>query len=550
MNFTFSSHRTKELVAGSAAVILTLTHATSAFAALTSFEDVPAGTWYEADAAALIELGSLDSNERMLRPNDLATRAEFVKLLVRTYNVPYVPPSELTFDDVKSWAWYYPDFETAAKQGWVKGDGNCAGVSRPCTARPGDRVNRAEAAALLLRAFNLTATNTAPVFGDNTRTSEWYYNPIQIAADHCVLQGDDLAAQVRPSASMNRAEMIAMTHRASQNLSYGRDCGKIIEPLTRLDSVVVVSPTTLRLSFSNDLLQSRAEMENRYTVVRADTNEVTQIRDALRTGARTVDLTLETALRSDTSYRLNVQELLTTGGTTFSDYRVFTSPKADLPAPAINSVESTASTLVRVTFNSDLDAVRAEETFRYSLMRTGTGTGTGTGTVTITRVVQLSDRQVELQLGIGFQSQAEYSLTVNGLRTKDGTVFSGSKLFTAAHASVSFTALLQGLNEVPATLTLASGSGTFTLSSSGLQYDISLRSLTGSAITGAHFHLGAAGVNGPVIEPIAFNGLRAKGAWADISPAERDALLSGKIYVNVHTNTYPNGEIRGQVVKQ
>jgi hypothetical protein len=37
------------------------------------------------------------------------------------------------------------------------------------------------------------------------------------------------------------------------------------------------------------------------------------------------------------------------------------------------------------------------------------------------------------------------------------------------------------------------------------------------------------------------------GTWANLTAEQRNWLLDGQIYVNVHTATYPNGEIRGQV---
>ncbi len=102
---------------------------------------------------------------------------------------------------------------------------------------------------------------------------------------------------------------------------------------------------------------------------------------------------------------------------------------------------------------------------------------------------------------------------------------------------------------MPANGSAATGTGSFTLTPSGLQYDITLRNISGAVISMAHFHHGDVGVSGPVLEPISFNAatLRATGTWTDLTAEERDLLLAGDVYVNVHTNAYPNGEIRGQV---
>jgi hypothetical protein len=62
---------------------------------------------------------------------------------------------------------------------------------------------------------------------------------------------------------------------------------------------------------------------------------------------------------------------------------------------------------------------------------------------------------------------------------------------------------------------------------------------------GAHFHGGAEGVNGTAVFTIPL-GSPVSGVWA-MSPAHYGALASGGIYVNVHTENNPLGEIRGQL---
>ncbi|OGG55371.1 MAG: hypothetical protein A3F84_06175 [Candidatus Handelsmanbacteria bacterium RIFCSPLOWO2_12_FULL_64_10] len=108
-----------------------------------------------------------------------------------------------------------------------------------------------------------------------------------------------------------------------------------------------------------------------------------------------------------------------------------------------------------------------------------------------------------------------------------------------------FVAALNGAQENPAVTTTAGGTGTFVLTDTGLHFSLRVNGLSGP-ITGAHFHNAATGTNGGVVQPIAFNGNTASGAWA-IPPAMVTELLAGRIYVNVHTATNPGGEIRGQL---
>lgn len=115
-------------------------------------------------------------------------------------------------------------------------------------------------------------------------------------------------------------------------------------------------------------------------------------------------------------------------------------------------------------------------------------------------------------------------------------------------AHTNFRATLTGAQEVPPVATSASGTGAFTLTGSGgLVYSITVTGLSGP-ITGAHFHLGAAGTSGPVVQGITFTGTTASGTWSSIPDSLINTLLTGRIYVNIHTAANPGGEIRGQVV--
>lgn len=118
----------------------------------------------------------------------------------------------------------------------------------------------------------------------------------------------------------------------------------------------------------------------------------------------------------------------------------------------------------------------------------------------------------------------------------------------AFSAHTNFRATLTGTQEVPPVTTTASGTGAFTMTGTGgLVYSITVTGLSGP-ITGAHFHLGAAGIAGPVVQGITFSGTTATGTWSGIPDSLVQALLEGRIYVNIHTAANPGGEIRGQVV--
>jgi len=132
-------------------------------------------------------------------------------------------------------------------------------------------------------------------------------------------------------------------------------------------------------------------------------------------------------------------------------------------------------------------------------------------------------------------------------------------------AENSFKADLAGSDEVPGVTTPAKGEAKFTLSNDGktLSYTVVVRDIENPVA--AHIHLGASGKNGAVLA-ILFSGPKREGLFrgnlAQSSITEKDlkgdlkgkglthlvALIkSGDAYVNVHTDSFPNGEIRGQI---
>jgi CHRD domain len=132
-------------------------------------------------------------------------------------------------------------------------------------------------------------------------------------------------------------------------------------------------------------------------------------------------------------------------------------------------------------------------------------------------------------------------------------------------AEKSFKAKLTGKDEVPSVKTKAKGDVTFKLSSDGkeLSYKLNVKNIENP--TAAHIHHGMKGKSGPPLANLftgpkkegKFNGVLSEGTLmaSDLSGdlmgkslADLVQLIkAGDIYVNVHTDANPDGEIRGQV---
>ena len=106
--------------------------------------------------------------------------------------------------------------------------------------------------------------------------------------------------------------------------------------------------------------------------------------------------------------------------------------------------------------------------------------------------------------------------------------------------------VLSGANEVPPVTTSASGDGTISIADDGtVSGSVTTTGVQGTA---AHIHMGAAGTNGPVIVPFTKEGDTYKApAGVKLNADQLKAFKDGGLYVNVHSASNPNGEIRGQL---
>lgn len=105
---------------------------------------------------------------------------------------------------------------------------------------------------------------------------------------------------------------------------------------------------------------------------------------------------------------------------------------------------------------------------------------------------------------------------------------------------------LSGAQEVPPNSSAGKGSGDIAVMPDGtVSGSIAVSGMTPTA---AHIHDGASGVNGPVIIKLdrTANGFSVP-AGAKLSDEQLAKFKAGNTYVNVHSDAFPPGEIRGQL---
>ncbi len=115
---------------------------------------------------------------------------------------------------------------------------------------------------------------------------------------------------------------------------------------------------------------------------------------------------------------------------------------------------------------------------------------------------------------------------------------------------------LTGANETPPVATTTQGTATFAFNNvtNKLDYDVTVMADTPITVTASHIHTGTIGVAGPVLYPLytpvtptlVTDTLSFDGSVILTDP-EVTALMSGGLYINVHTTAHPAGEIRAQL---
>ena len=139
---------------------------------------------------------------------------------------------------------------------------------------------------------------------------------------------------------------------------------------------------------------------------------------------------------------------------------------------------------------------------------------------------------------------------------KSLATFALAILFSAgiASAQLTFDANLLGVSENPPNASPGTGFGQVVVNSSHTQITVNeLWSGLTAPATASHIH-GPAGpaANAPVIFPLSGVPAATSGSIPtqvfSITPAQFNDLLNGLYYLNIHTSTFPGGEIRGQLI--
>ncbi|CEN79735.1 family 10 glycosylhydrolase [Paraclostridium sordellii] len=169
------------------------------------FEDIN-GNWAEEDIKKFIKLGYVNGYEdNTFRPDDTITRAEFVKLVNRVFNLKN--KVDENFTDVYRWDWYYDEIRVALNSGYINGyeDGSF---------KPNNMITRQEAMKIITSLKNTKDLNLDKIFlfNDYMQIEEWAKPYVEGAIESGYIKGDE-NNNINPQNKLTRAEAVTMLNR-------------------------------------------------------------------------------------------------------------------------------------------------------------------------------------------------------------------------------------------------------------------------------------------------------------------------------------------------
>ncbi|MGI8317004.1 S-layer homology domain-containing protein [Halobacillus mangrovi] len=168
------------------------------------FSDVSTDFWAYDEIKHLNDEGIINGlPDGSFGPNDNVSRAQVAKMAIESLNLTLSSSGQ--FDDVPSSHWAYEYINAAVKAGLVNGYGNGE-------FKPDEDITRAEIAAIVTRAFELSGNSSSYSFED-MNSSHWAYDDVYALASNSITTGYN-DNTFRPNEEATRAEFSAFLYRA------------------------------------------------------------------------------------------------------------------------------------------------------------------------------------------------------------------------------------------------------------------------------------------------------------------------------------------------
>ena len=150
------------------------------------YHDVEKDSWYEQYVLKLAGRNIMNGNDGYIKPGDNITRAEFIKILLLSANIPLSEEDVCIFNDVDANSWYYKYAAGGCANSIVFGSNNMF--------RPDSYITREEIAVLIDRVINNLGLNVKSVsrnslYGDDNKISDWSYSAVARCSSYGIING-------------------------------------------------------------------------------------------------------------------------------------------------------------------------------------------------------------------------------------------------------------------------------------------------------------------------------------------------------------------------
>ncbi|MDR1590057.1 MAG: InlB B-repeat-containing protein [Oscillospiraceae bacterium] len=197
----------KKLISIAMALALMLPAAITPLAAATDVQ----GHWAEETLREWIDLGVLNGDGAgVYRPDDGATRAEFIKLVNSVWGYADASADLSRYTDVSEDAWYYGDVAAAVSAGYLNGTSGS-------TMSPGAPITREQAITIVSRIEGLSGADTSILSAarDGTDVSPWAAQAVAASIGAGFVTGAD--GKINPGAGITRAEIVVLLDRVKKD---------------------------------------------------------------------------------------------------------------------------------------------------------------------------------------------------------------------------------------------------------------------------------------------------------------------------------------------
>ena len=170
-----------------------------------NFNDIQ-GHWAQEAIEKFVNLGYINGyGDNTFKPDGQITRAEFVKIVNRVFNL--TSKTNENFTDVNPGDWYYDEVRIAVNNGYINGyqDG---------TFKPNNLITRQEAMKIITTIKNNKDNNIDKIYkyNDGNQVDEWAKPYVEGAIEAGYIKGDN-NNNINPKANLTRAEAVTMLNR-------------------------------------------------------------------------------------------------------------------------------------------------------------------------------------------------------------------------------------------------------------------------------------------------------------------------------------------------